>query len=370
MTKERQTEARWVIESDGHNIISLADWEKHAGPKSPKHWKPGRSAYECAASWFGRDGRPAIPVELTELLRSSGVTDDAKVLKVLPEHRVRFDDLPGEPRNADVNVIAEGRDGRIAISIEAKADEPFGERVSDVLESAVRKIATDQPSNAVLRVQQLAASVFGKGAWERLPLGDVRYQLLTGIAGALAFAREEKASVAVFVVHEFVTEQTEDEKHLQNLRDLNAFVERLTRGRMNALRCTELVGPIAYPGSPLFRGGEQPALYLGKMRRVTRANGALGVFGVPAEQLEQSCEPSSEGQDWRDGFDDIRPYAHGEGGGVYLAQKADDYFVVTSQGALADLLDEELPSAYVRRFDSAMARAVWCAERYGRLRLA
>ncbi|MBK6845118.1 MAG: hypothetical protein IPG88_22945 [Gemmatimonadetes bacterium] len=171
------------------------------------------------------------------------------MLKVLPEHRVRFDDLPGEPRNADVNVIAEGREGTIAISLEAKADEPFGELVSDVLESAVRKIVADTPTNGVLRVQQLAASIFAKGGCERLPLGDVRYQLLTGVAGVIAFARDVKASVAVFVVHEFVTDQTDDAKHLQNMRDLNAFVERLTRGRMNALPGNELFGPIAY-GAP------------------------------------------------------------------------------------------------------------------------
>lgn len=358
---------RWSIESDGETIDSFTTWAALASPKSPKHWKLGRSAYECAASWFDRDGRPAVPGELAELLRTSGATEGAKILKVLPEHRVRFDDLPGEPRNADVNVLAEDRNGRIAISIEAKADEPFGERVSDVLESAVRKIAADKPSNAVLRVQQLAASIFGKSGCERLPLGDVRYQLLTGIAGAIAFARDVKASVAVFVVHEFVTDETHDEKHLQNMRDLNAFVERLTRGWMNALPAKELVGPIAYGGSPLFPDGERPALYIGKIRRVTRSKDALGVFGVPVEQLERSFGPAADGGECRETFDEVRPYAFAEGGGVYLADGANGYFVVTSEGALADLLNEEMPSAHVRRFDSAMAREVWCAERYARL---
>ena len=366
MTNANSNEPQWHIESEGARINSLAHWEKLAGPKSPKHWKPGRSAYECASSWFGSNGRPAIPSELVNLLRSSEATDGAKVLKVLPEHRVRFDDLPGEPRNADVNVIAEGREGTIAISLEAKADEPFGELVSDVLESAVRKIVADTPTNGVLRVQQLAASIFAKGGCERLPLGDVRYQLLTGVAGVIAFARDVKASVAVFVVHEFVTDQTDDAKHLQNMRDLNAFVERLTRGRMNALPGNELFGPIAYGGSPLFPDGERPALYIGKIRRVTRSKGALGVFGVPVEKLERSFKPAADDGHW-EGFDEVRPYALAEGGGVYLAQNSDGYFVATSEGALADLLDEELPSAYVRRFDSAMAREVWCAERYARL---
>ncbi len=370
MTRTTRKAPPFRIEKDGETVESLKRWEAVAGPKSATHWKPGRSAYESAAAWFGADGRPVVPRELSELLQSASVTDGAAVTRVLPEHRVRFDRLRGEPRNADVNVIAESPQGRIALSIEAKADEPFGERVEDVLESAIQKIASDTPTNAVLRVQQLAAAILGRGPWERLRLGDVRYQLLTGIAGAIALAREAQSPIAVFVVHEFVTEQTHDEKHLVNMRDLNAMVERLTKGEMNALACGRLIGPIAYPGSPLFEAGRRPKLYLAKIRRINRPKRGLGVFGTPVEKLGRSCEPLSDGTDWRQRFTNVRPLVSGEGGGVYVADAADGFFVVTSEGLFSDLLDEDLPSGFVRRFDSAMAREVWCAERYARLRLA
>lgn len=367
MRKPRGQVPSWRIESKGQAIETLEQWKTLAKPKSATHWKPGRSAFECASAWFNARGKKTIPAELRALLDSCSNTTDAEVTLVLPEHRVRFDNLPGEPRNADVNVLVEGSRGRVALSIEAKADETFGARVEDVLNAAVDKLCRDEPTNAVLRVQQLARAILGAHKWERLPLGDIRYQLLTGLAGAIAFANEVDASTAIFVVHEFVTEHTTDERHLENLRDLNAFTQRVTRGRQLGVPCGGVVGPIQYPGSPLFAHDRRPALYLAKVRRVSRPSRALGLFGADYRRLETAREAIPSGKDWRKRFDAVTPDAAGEGGTVYFADEANGYFVITSEAALAEFLEPGEPTEFVRRFESAAAREVWCAERFARL---
>lgn len=353
---------------DGHEIHSFADWQRFAQPKGKEfHWKRGRSAYECAAAWFGSGGLPAVPTELAQLLRRQEALAGARITTVLPEHKVRFDALPGEPRNADVNAIAQSAKGVVAISIEAKADESFDRPVSVVLDAAVTKIGRDQPTNAVLRVQQLAASILGRERWPRLPLGEVPYQLLTGVAGAIAFAKQQEASVALFVVHEFATDETTDERHLRNLRDLNRFVERLQRGRGIGISCGDLIGPIRYHGAPLFSERSRPELFIAKVRRVTRASDALGVFGRPYDDLALEREHIPRDADWRARFTTVASFAGGAGGQVYLADNAEGHFVVTSETMFAELLEPDEPTESVYRFESPMAREVWCAERFSRL---
>ena len=76
---------------------------------------------------------PTVPIELQQLLRTHPDIDGAVIFEAIPERKVRFDDIPGEPRNADLVCLAERANELIAISIEAKADETFGELVADVL---------------------------------------------------------------------------------------------------------------------------------------------------------------------------------------------------------------------------------------------
>jgi hypothetical protein len=85
------------------------------------HWKDGRSAKELARSWF-RLGIPKPPDELSALLQSkfgTGITfDEAK-----PECVIEPDDFAGEHRNCDLVVLCRSGKRKIAINIEAKADD-------------------------------------------------------------------------------------------------------------------------------------------------------------------------------------------------------------------------------------------------------
>jgi Domain of unknown function (DUF6946) len=256
------------IEKNGREIRTVDEWFQIAPPKRGREqWVEGRSALECARAWCGPEG-PVVPTELTDLLASHPDTTGALVRSVAPEHVVRFDSFPGEPRNSDVAALADHPAGLIALNVEAKADEPFDEHVHEVLTAVIKRIAADEPSNGVARIQQLAASLLPPAAPETSRLGDLRYQLLTGLAGAIAFAIASKATKTVLVIHEFITERTDDRKHEENARDLVAFLARLTSGEVRSLVAGRLIGPIVVPGRPLFES--VPPLYVGKAVRNLR----------------------------------------------------------------------------------------------------
>lgn len=256
------------IRKGNQEIRTVDRWFELAPPKGGlEQWVAGRSALECARAWCG-NGAPAVPVELTALLTSHRDTVGSIIQWITPEHKVRFDRLRGEPRNADIAAVADHPAGLTAINIEAKADEPFDRLVHELLRDCVTKIALDQRTHGVARIQQLAASLLPAVAPNTSHLGDLRYQLLTGLAGTLAFALAQKAQRAVLVIHEFISDCTDDAKHESNQRELDAFVARLTSGRTRSLPPGQLIGPVSVPGLPLF--DDPPVAYVGKVVRNIR----------------------------------------------------------------------------------------------------
>ena len=117
------------------------------------------------------------------------------------------------------------------------------------------------------RVESLSEALLPQWRSGLPHLGELRYQLLTGIAGTLAWARELRATRAVFAIQEFVTDQTRDDKHAQNASDLNQFLERLTDGAIRNLAEGALVGPLRVPGDAWI---PCVPLYMGKAVRNTR----------------------------------------------------------------------------------------------------
>jgi len=256
-----------ILGKDGNAILSVDGWYAGAPPKGGMgHWVTGRSARELATAWCGSQG-PCVPAEVDRLLRSHPDLKGIVIERAHPERQIPFDDLPGEPRNADLAIEAHDAEGSVAITIEGKADESFDRPVSAVLQSAVRRIAADERTGAVRRVEFLSEALLPQWRSGLPHVGDLRYQLLTGIAGTLAWARELRAARAVFAVHEFVTDQTSDVKHAQSACDLNQFLERLTDGAIRNLAEDALVGPIRVPGNARI---PCMPLYIGKAVRNTR----------------------------------------------------------------------------------------------------
>ena len=250
------------IAKDGQTISSIEDWKRFAPPKREYQWDEGHSAFELARAWCGT-GTTRMPDGLLALFDSREETRGLSVDSVTPEHRIPFDTHGGEPRNADLAFVGRTATAMVAVTIEAKADEPFGATVAQTMTEALERLITNPGSHGVMRVADLVQSILpvrGKG---QAKAGELRYQLLTAVAGSLAYARETGASISVLVIHEFVTNKTRDTSRAKNEEDYRAFVHRLAGVLPGAHEPTPRLGLFTVPGVPLFGSGSR--LLIGKL---------------------------------------------------------------------------------------------------------
>lgn len=246
------------IQKNTQPITDLALWEKLAGPKSKGQWKEGRSAMEVARAWLACT-MPEFPQEIRDALASH--PDFGTVLRwhAEPEAKVTFDANGGEPRNCDLLVTAEDERGSFVLSIEAKADEPFGDTVAATRAAAANRLQENPASRGIARIEGLREMLFRHGIPDER-FDGLRYQLLTATAGALAAARAAGSNRAVMLVHEFTGSSTRREKLARNGADLDAFVEVISGGEIAGCPSGKVVGPVSVPGSGA-------TLYIGKATR-------------------------------------------------------------------------------------------------------
>jgi len=247
-------------------IQSVEDWYRIAPPKKGiLQWKDGRSAKELSKAWCGRKDHACPPDEFAQLLLPLVNAHQLENADGWPEHIVPIDDLPGEQPNIDLAIRCNGEQGRTVICVEAKADESFGKYVSEMRSAGVKKIKQGIATNAIKRIDHLE-QLFFPGTTSRLPdENELRYQLFTGTAATLAFAKLYQAPVAVFVVHEFIFDgHVDEEKVAQNALDLGRFVTRCTGGAITSVPEGVLQGPVMTPLQPPSWGNV--SLYIGKIR--------------------------------------------------------------------------------------------------------
>jgi hypothetical protein len=181
-----------LIQKNGRNIVTVDQWFEFAPPKGGlRQWVDGRSAKELAKA-FVKDGAPTIPAELGALLESNRELGPVDLVTLFPEYKIPLDPFRGETRNADLAAIGKARVGKIGVTIEAKADEAFGETIGDTLAKAAR---VSYKSNIPKRISALSEALFGQSCPD---INDLRYQLLHGTAASLIFAREQNAVAAAF----------------------------------------------------------------------------------------------------------------------------------------------------------------------------
>jgi hypothetical protein len=113
-----------------HEIRTVEEWYEYARPRSGlKQWRDGYSAKELAKAWCRVPGQPSPPADFAALVAALPGIPGIQVETEFPEHRVRFDGLPGEPRNADLALTCHSPQGGVAISVEGKSREPFGDPI-------------------------------------------------------------------------------------------------------------------------------------------------------------------------------------------------------------------------------------------------
>jgi hypothetical protein len=244
-----------IVSRRGKRISSVAEWAIEAKPAKAEHWQDGRSAKELAKAWINGSG----PAELIALLDLHRSTAGFRIERAVAEAQTAFDRWPGGKRNHDLHVTGEARGGRTTIGLEGKADETFGQTVKAYAEAAQRLIASGKSTNAHLRLADLTAALGVDPMSSTTVVGELGYQLFTGVAGTLAAA--ERDAQAVFVVHEFITEKTNARLRAQNQASLAAFTECLFAARPPADISTWLLGPFHVPAE---RWAHLP-LWIGKI---------------------------------------------------------------------------------------------------------
>ncbi len=253
------------IQKAGVAINNIDDWERLAPPKGKnKHWVDGRSAKECARAWL-ENAPSAPPHEIGSLLSSHSHFSDMLIEQVEPEALLSFDERNG-PRNADLSITARDAGGVVAITVEAKADESFDDIVAEVFDATLEKLIVNPRSGGVARLVDLAQSILPARVTGTTSVSEIRYQMLTAIAGTLTHAAALEADRAIFLVHEFNSEKTSPNLRERNAEDLNRFVARLSQGQVNRVSPGMLTGPFYLPGEPLLN--PKIALYIGKAVRV------------------------------------------------------------------------------------------------------
>lgn len=192
-------------------IVDLDTWFKYAPPMGgEKQWKDGRSAKELAR--FLTANYPNIPHMLSDVLKP--FTSAEAEFTWAGEYETSFAKHNlgrGTGRNHDA--ILYNKD--IFVGIEAKADEPFGDKyLGEEFENA--------SDNKKKRILGLTTMIFGDEVEKHR---NLRYQLLTACGGTLLEAKEKGTPKAMVLILVFKKEGCyTQENDSNNQQDLNVFL--------------------------------------------------------------------------------------------------------------------------------------------------
>jgi hypothetical protein len=208
-------------------INSLESWQVLGSPMGgDAQWKDDRRAKELARYIMG--SYPNLPAEIETVLSSFTTPDTAFDWKA--EYVTSFAHFgygTGNGRNHDMVIY----NGDIFVGVEAKADEPFGDKtIGEELKKA--------SDNKKKRIEKLVGLVFGDAVENHL---DLRYQLLTACGGVLLEAEERKSKNAMLLVLVFLKAGTdangnnyyEEENRQRNNADWSEFLKQMAAELQN-----------------------------------------------------------------------------------------------------------------------------------------
>ncbi len=270
---------RYLVE-----LRTLCDWQSRLGDPV-LHWKRGASAMELAIQWTMASVRPGsgLPECVEQVLKTVPGGDWCRVKLAIPELQTELDGK-GKPSQTDLWLLLDTAAGFVSLSVEAKADESFGELTGKWLD--VKK-----DEGRWVRLRSLCSELGLDSDGELVKA--LMYQLLHRTVAALKEAREWKASAAVMLVQCFGEESRESEKSWQHFRDLCAALGADSR-RGELSRAVRVPGPM-----PLWIGwldcpcasDRTVADVLGQSRASLRSQ----LSRVQAEPLQMDAE-SMEGE--------------------------------------------------------------------------
>jgi len=176
----------------------ICNWrERLAKPDS--QWRRGYSAFETAVSWEKASCHAAgLPEPIAESFRGS-IFGEAKLLLAIAEHKVPLAGGLADSQ-CDVWALLHTASGGVSLSVEAKANEPFGEGNESLKDWLVAGKSERSRGNRKDRWTHISAYLpsAAKEAYLSVP-----YQLLHRCAAAVIEARRFDLPNAAFIVQAF-----------------------------------------------------------------------------------------------------------------------------------------------------------------------
>lgn len=195
------------------------DW-KPLLAEPDKHWKTGYSAKSLAYCWQEAND---FPKSIRRVFKGSGIKlfQNADILLAFPEYKVP---LPGGRRASqnDIFILARGNGQLIAITIEGKVDESFGDTIADWKQR-------DEGGKRE-RLRFLCSEL----QLDEAKIDHIRYQLLHRTASAIIEAKRFNAENALMLVHSFRQAEKKGDKRFQDYCQFLALFG--IKGLINSLR--------------------------------------------------------------------------------------------------------------------------------------
>lgn len=190
---ERFLMNRLCIETRG-----ICNWRDRLA-KPDTQWKRRFSAFETAVSWETASLHPAgLPEPIADLFRGS-VFGEATLLLAIAEHKVPL--IGGlADSQCDVWALLSTPSGHVSLSVEAKANEPFGQGNQSLKDWLATGDSEKSRQNRQDRWKHIAEHLpsAASDAYSLVP-----YQLLHRCAAAVMEAERFNVPNAAFVVHAF-----------------------------------------------------------------------------------------------------------------------------------------------------------------------
>lgn len=177
---------------------SPCDWRERLG--NPEiHWKRRASAMETSVSWE-RAGQSwtGLPEPILKLFTDSEL-GDSQLLLAVAEHKVPLRGTGGDSQ-CDVWALVKASVGTVSLSVEAKANEPYG-KDNETLEGWMKSgKSPNSASNRKSRWSHIQENLpqANAGAYSNVP-----YQILQRCASAIIEARRFALKHAACVVQSF-----------------------------------------------------------------------------------------------------------------------------------------------------------------------
>jgi hypothetical protein len=176
----------------------ISNWrERLARPDS--QWKRRYSAFETAVSWENAGRQPAgLPKPIGDLFRGS-IFGEATLLLAIAEHKVPLVGGTADSQ-CDVWALLNTAAGGLSLSVEAKANEAFGQGNESLQDWLIAGGSERSRQNRENRWEHISAHL---PRMAQDPYSLVPYQLLHRCAAAVIEAKRFRLSAAAFVVQAF-----------------------------------------------------------------------------------------------------------------------------------------------------------------------